>query len=99
MSPFTPRAEKEALAAALTQFHQQWEQERSAQAVLNLCDAAERAHEVVSLLRQQESHDSETSLQLLQLEILLTGAKQTLAAVQDEPLEAVKYPVSEEYER
>src|SRR5262247_4480085 len=100
MSPFTPRQEKDALAAALTQFHEQWQQERSARVVLDLCDAAERANEVVQTLRQQESHDPATTLQLIQLEFLLTGAQQTLEAVQNEPLEAVKlYPVREEHER
>src|SRR5215510_11145534 len=99
-SPFNPRAEKDALAAALIQFHEQWDQERSALVVLDLCDAAERANEVVQTLRQQESHDPATTLQLIQLEFLLIGAQQTLEAVQDEPLEAVKlYPVSEEHER
>jgi hypothetical protein len=99
-SPFNPREEKEALAAALCRFHEQWEQERSVLTVLDLCDAGERAHEVVQTLRQQKSHDSATSLQLIQLEFLLTTAKQTLEAVQDEPLETVKlYPLSEERER
>src|SRR5215475_12304382 len=87
--PFNPREEKEALAAALCHFYEQWEHERSAPVVLDLCDAAERAQEVVQTLRQQESHDPATSLQLIQLEILLIGAKQTLAAVQDEPLAPV----------
>src|SRR5262245_41360398 len=98
-SPFTPREEREALAAALCHFQEQWEHERSALVILDFCDATERANEVVQTLRQQESHDPTTSLQLIQLEILLTTAKQTLEAVQDEPLETVNwYPVSEEHE-
>src|SRR5262245_4360842 len=64
-SPFKPRVEKDALAAALTQFHEQWQYERSMHAVFDLCDAAKRANEVFIALRQQESHDPETSLQWL----------------------------------
>jgi len=77
-SPFNARDEKEALAAALCHFHEQWQQERSARVVLDLCDAAEGANEVVQTLRQQESHDPKTSLQLIQLEILACRGRPAL---------------------
>ena len=98
-TPFNPREEKEQLSEALNRLHQEWEHGLSFATVLALCDTAERADEVLTALQEQGALDRDTRLQVIQLKILLTAAKQALEAVQDEPLTPVNpYPVSEEQE-
>ena len=71
-------------------------QARDIHTVLDLCDAAERADEVLKTLEEQNSLDRDTRLQVIQLKILLMTAKQTLEAIQDEPLTSVHaYPASQ----
>lgn len=95
---FNPKVVKEQLYEALVRFHQEWEHGLSTATMLNLCEAAERADEVVRAL-EPVSLDRATHLQVIQLKILLTTAKQTLEAVQGEPLtSATLYPVNEEPE-
>lgn len=101
-APFNPKAEKEALAAALGRFHEQWEQRTSIQVFLDFCDATQRALDVVAALTiDAEPHDTETHLQLVQMKILLNSAMQVVAHVQDEPVAApiTFYPTSEEQPR
>lgn len=76
MLPFNPRVEKDALAAALCRFHDQWEQEPTIHAFFDLCAAAERAHEVLTPLETGASQDQETSLQGICLKLLLNSAMQ-----------------------
>jgi hypothetical protein len=96
-APFNPRAEQDALSGAVSRFQEQWDKAPHIQTVLDLCDAAERADEVLRTLEAQESLDQDTRLQVLQLKILQMTAKQTLEAVQDEPLRsATLYSLSEE---
>src|SRR5262245_8208506 len=72
--PFNPRQEKEALATALCRFHERWEQRPSIHAFLDLCNAVERANEVVATLETQgEAPDRETRLQMVCLKYLLTS--------------------------
>jgi len=96
-APFNPRAEKDALYVAFSRVLKEWDTARDVQKILALWDAAERADEVLKTLAAQDSLDHETRLQVVQLKILLFTARQTLDALQDDPLTAVNmYPASEE---
>jgi hypothetical protein len=85
-SPFNPKEEKNALAAALCRFHEQWEREPTMQTFFDLCDAVERTNEVLTTLETEESKDQETSLQVVCLKLLLNAAMQALESVQEEPV-------------
>jgi len=50
-SPFSPRDEKEALDGAVSRSHEQWERNPTV-ALINLCDAAERADEVLKAFQK-----------------------------------------------
>lgn len=95
---FNPREEKDALYAVLCRFHAQWEQQPTVETVLDLCDATERAQEVLTALSRDEAHqDTGTRLQVVCLKILLNSAIQALESLQDEPVATIKhYPTSEE---
>jgi hypothetical protein len=80
-SPFNPKEEKDALYGAVSRFQEHWDQARDIRTVLDLCDAAERADEVLRTLEAQDTLDHDTRLQVLQLKILLTTAKQALTAI------------------
>lgn len=96
-SPFSPRAEKDALIAALSCFHEQWEREPTMQAFFDLCDAAERANEVLTTLETGEAKDQEMSLQIICLKLLLNAAMHALEMTQDEPfVSGNRYAAAEE---
>lgn len=98
-APLSPKAEKDALYAALSCVVEEWETARDVQQILALCDAAERADEVLQTLEGQDALDHDTRLHVVQLNMLLHTATQTLEAIQDEPLASVNlYPVSERQE-
>jgi hypothetical protein len=92
-----PREEKEALMAALSRFHAQWEKEPTIHAFFDLCDAAERAHQVLTTLETEESKDHETRLQIVCVKLLLNAAMQALELAYDTPCDsASRYPTAEE---
>ena len=97
-APFIPEKRKKPSTLPCVAFGALGPNERRTNG-LDLCDAAERADEVLRTLEEQDSMDRDTRLQVVQLKILLRTAKQTLEAVQDEPLAPViPYPVNEEQE-
>src|SRR5262249_45819312 len=70
-----PRAEHDALYDALGLFQARWEQQRTAQAVFDFCEAVERANEAVTVCERQKSEqDQEFRFQVVRLKVLLTAA-------------------------
>jgi len=58
-APFNPRDEKEALYGAVCRFQEQWEHGDRIAAFLDLCNAVERADEVLKAL-EEDSLDRDT---------------------------------------
>jgi hypothetical protein len=71
--------------AALSRFHVQWEKEPTIHAFFDLCDAAERANEVLTMLETGEAKDHETRLQVIGLKLLLNAAMHARELTHDEP--------------
>jgi hypothetical protein len=95
--PFTPRTETTALYNAILLFRDRWEQQRTMAAVFDLCDAIERAEEVSIELRQcKPDPQSDLALGTINLSLLLGIARQELARVQEETLEAIGHRMAEE---
>ena len=80
---FDPRAEKDALATALSEFRTHWAQNHSAEVIVEFCDAITRAEEVCAELeRSPHASSSERELVSLLLHLLLAAARSELARVQ-----------------
>jgi hypothetical protein len=95
--PFNPRTEKTALLNAITLFRDRWEQKRTLNAVFDLCDAIERAEEVVLELHQSKPDpQSDLTLVAINLHLLIGIARNVVAHVQDEMLEEIGHRMATE---
>lgn len=80
-TPFNPTEAKEQLSETLARFQQEWEHGLSFWTVVDLCEAAEQADGVLTNLSAQDLQENAARLQVIQLRILLTTAKQALEAI------------------
>jgi hypothetical protein len=80
---FDPRAEKDALATALSGFRARWAQNHSVEVIVEFCDAITRAEEVCAELAQSpQASSSERELVSILLHLLLAAARSELARAQ-----------------
>ena len=95
--PFNPRAEKEALSNAIGVFRARWEQQRTIDAVCELCDAIERADAVCAELRKCPlAPQSALALVHMYLQLLLALARHELIRGQGETLEEIGQRIAAE---
>ena len=95
--PFNPHTEKTALYDAITLFRARWEQQRTMNAIFDLCDAIDRAEEVSIELRQcKPDPHSDLALVAINLQLLIGIARQDVAQVQDETLEEIGHRLTRE---
>ncbi len=95
--PFNPQAEKTALYDAIILFRARWEQQRTMNAIFDLCDAIDRAEEVSIELRQcKPDPQSDLALVAINLQLLLGIARQELARGQEETVEAIGHRLAQE---
>ena len=95
--PFNPYAEKTALYDAIMLFRERWEQQRTMEAVFDLCDAIDRAVEVGTELREcNPDAQSDLALVAINLQLLIGIARQELARGQEETLEEIGHRMSTE---
>jgi hypothetical protein len=92
---FDPRAEKEALATALSGFRARWAQNHSAEVIVEFCDAIARAEEVCAeLAHSPPASSSERELVSLLLHLLLAAARSELARAHAQSVDEVRHGIA-----
>ena len=95
--PFNPYTEKTTLYNAIMLFRERWEQRRTMNAVFDLCDAIERAEDVILELQQcKPTPQSDLALVAINLQLLIGIARNVVANVQNEMLEAIGHRMAKE---
>ena len=94
---FNPQAEKTALSDAIMRFRYRWEQRRTLNAIVELCDAIDRADEVCTELRHcQPALQSDLALIALNVQLLIGIARHELARVQEDTVEEIGHRIADD---